>query len=56
MREEIPPLPQYAFMACCLVKHRDNFTFITIYIEGFEDEVGVVISSQNSLLNFGLKW
>jgi hypothetical protein len=24
----IPPLPQYAFMACCSVKkHRDNFTF-----------------------------
>jgi hypothetical protein len=23
----IPPLPQYAFMAWCLVKHRDNFTF-----------------------------
>jgi hypothetical protein len=21
------PLPQYAFMAWCLVKHRDNFTF-----------------------------
>jgi hypothetical protein len=26
----IPPLPQYAFMALCLVKHRDNFTF-TLY-------------------------
>jgi hypothetical protein len=23
----IPPLPQYTFMAWCLVKHRDNFTF-----------------------------
>jgi hypothetical protein len=23
----IPPLPQYAFMAWCSVKHRDNFTF-----------------------------
>jgi hypothetical protein len=23
----IPPLPQYAFVAWCLVKHRDNFTF-----------------------------
>jgi hypothetical protein len=23
----IPPLPQYAFMTWCLVKHRDNFTF-----------------------------
>jgi hypothetical protein len=27
MRGAIPPLPQYAFMAWCLVKHRDNFTF-----------------------------
>jgi len=26
MCETIPPLPQYAFMAWCLVKHRDNFT------------------------------
>jgi hypothetical protein len=28
MRGSIPPLPQYVFMAWCLVKHRDNFTFI----------------------------
>jgi hypothetical protein len=27
MRGAILPLPQYAFMAWCLVKHRDNFTF-----------------------------
>jgi hypothetical protein len=27
MRGAIPPLPQYVFMAWCLVKHRDNFTF-----------------------------
>jgi hypothetical protein len=26
MRGAISPLPQYAFMAWCLVKHRDNFT------------------------------
>jgi hypothetical protein len=25
--------PQYVFMACCLVKHRDNFTF-TFIIQG----------------------
>jgi hypothetical protein len=34
MRGAIPPLPQYAFMAWCLVKHGDNFTFtftFTIY-------------------------
>jgi hypothetical protein len=23
----MPPLPQYVFIAWCLVKHRDNFTF-----------------------------
>jgi hypothetical protein len=27
MRGAIHPLPQYIFMAWCLVKHRDNFTF-----------------------------
>jgi len=27
MNEAIPPLPQYAFMAWCLVKHKHNFTF-----------------------------
>jgi hypothetical protein len=27
MRGAIPPLPQYAFMAWRLVKHRDNFAF-----------------------------
>jgi hypothetical protein len=27
MSGAIPPLPQYVFMAWCLVKHRDNFTF-----------------------------
>jgi hypothetical protein len=27
MRGAIPPLLQYAFMAWCLVKHRDKFTF-----------------------------
>jgi hypothetical protein len=26
MRGAIPPLPKYAFMACCLARHRDNFT------------------------------
>jgi len=35
MSGTIPPLPKYAFMACCSVKkkHRDNFTFIfeTLY-------------------------
>jgi len=25
-----PPLPQYVFMAWCLVKHKDSFTFTYI--------------------------
>jgi hypothetical protein len=29
MRGGIPPLPRYVFMAWCLVKHRENFTFFT---------------------------
>jgi hypothetical protein len=32
MRGAIPQLPQYAFMAWCLVKHRDNFTFTFIIV------------------------
>jgi hypothetical protein len=31
MREAIPTLPQYVFMAWCLVKHRDNFAFTFIW-------------------------
>jgi hypothetical protein len=27
MSGAIPPLPQYAFIACCLFKRRENFTF-----------------------------
>jgi hypothetical protein len=32
MRGPIPPLPQYVFMAWCLVKHRDNFTLPLPYL------------------------
>jgi hypothetical protein len=32
MHEAIPPLSQYVFMAWCLVKYRDNFTF-TLYLK-----------------------
>jgi hypothetical protein len=31
MRGAIPPLLQYVFMAWCLIKHRDIFTFILPY-------------------------
>jgi hypothetical protein len=27
MRGAIPLLPQYVFMECCLIKHRDKFNF-----------------------------
>jgi hypothetical protein len=30
MRGAIPPLPQHIFIARCLVKHRDNFTFTIV--------------------------
>jgi hypothetical protein len=30
IRGAIPPIPQYVFMAWCLVKHRGNFTFTFI--------------------------
>jgi hypothetical protein len=32
MRGAIHPLPQFVFMAWCLVKRRDNFTFTFISI------------------------
>jgi len=32
MRGAIPPLPQYVFMAWCLVKHRDNFTLLLLLL------------------------
>jgi len=32
MRGYIPPLPQYVFLAWCLVKHRDNFAFTFPFI------------------------
>jgi hypothetical protein len=31
MSGAVLPLPQYAFMAWCLVKHRDNFTFLRLH-------------------------
>jgi hypothetical protein len=45
----IPSLPQYAFMAWCLVKHRDNFTFTSwlLYALPFSDFTSI----QNELEN-----
>jgi hypothetical protein len=35
MRGAIPSLPQYVFMAWCIAKHRDNFTFVPLpFIRG----------------------
>jgi hypothetical protein len=34
MSGAITPLPQCAFMAWCLVKHRDNFTLPEVKING----------------------
>jgi hypothetical protein len=40
MRGAIPPLYQYVFMAWCLVKHRDNFTFIFMNpLDSWEDSL-----------------
>jgi hypothetical protein len=38
MRGAIPPLPQHVFMAWCLVKHRDNFTFTFTLPTGIESK------------------
>jgi hypothetical protein len=48
MDGSIPPLPQYAFMAWCLVeKHRDNF--------GFGERLLPLCSETSSLLPKNLK-
>jgi hypothetical protein len=39
MHGAVPPLPHYAFMAWCLVKHRDNFTFTFTLQMSIEKEV-----------------
>jgi hypothetical protein len=46
MRGAIPPLLQYVFVAWCLVKHRDNFTLLTL--PNTEEKVG---KNYSSLLN-----
>jgi hypothetical protein len=44
-RGATPPFPQYAFMAWCLVKRRDNFTFHLIFL---------IISSVSFLCSFNV--
>jgi hypothetical protein len=48
MRGAIPLLPQHVFIAWCLVKHMDNFTF-TFYIYG--KLKGKVVPELNSALH-----
>jgi hypothetical protein len=48
MRGAIPTLPLYLFMARCLVKHRDNFTF-TFTDVGWNRDISVGIA-----LGYGL--
>jgi hypothetical protein len=54
MSGAIPPLPQYVFMALCLIKPRDNFTFaftsvlglkVTEFQEGLEFRVIKILCS-----------
>jgi hypothetical protein len=64
MRVAIPPLHQYAFMAGCLVKHRDFLLFIPrllSVVKWTKDQLIPVVCVRNSkwkkLLNFlWLKW
>jgi hypothetical protein len=51
MRGAIPPLPQYVFMAWCLVNHRDDFTFIFIYdvYKGNYVMIGVSLAYDSAL-------
>jgi len=51
MRGAIPPLPQYVFMAWCLVKHRDNFTFPFYAIRTVN-----IFSRFSNALVFSLSW
>jgi hypothetical protein len=43
MSGAVYPLPQYAFMVWCLVKHRDNFTFTFYFYHAMETHGGVAM-------------
>jgi hypothetical protein len=55
MRGAILPLSHYVFMACCLVKHRDTFTF---YLSRFRVKLNPCFESQKALcsLKVGVLW
>jgi hypothetical protein len=47
-----PPLPQYVFMAWCLIKNRDNFTFTSPLHEDVMGEWGIA----PRILDLGTRW
>jgi hypothetical protein len=53
IRGAIPPLPQYVFMAWCLVKHIDNFIF---YHRCVQTGSGAHPFSYPGVLSLGVKW
>jgi hypothetical protein len=53
MRGAIPPLFQYAFMAWCLVKHRDSCNLLKTENFLLSDK-GNALSSQKSISVLGL--
>jgi len=42
MRGAIPPLPAHVFMVWCPVKHREKFTFTSLYV--YTDDANKEIS------------
>jgi hypothetical protein len=59
MRGAIPPLPQYAFMAWCSEKCRDNFTFTFIGNKSRDSSVGIALGygldDRGSRVRFAVK-
>jgi hypothetical protein len=54
MSGAIHPLPQYAFMAWCLVKHRDNFTFTFTHFESLYSVLPTACEHQPVLIIMSL--
>jgi hypothetical protein len=55
MRGAVSPVPQYAFMAWCLVRHRDNFTF-TFMFQRQCIEVSLNVTALLVLINTALSY
>jgi hypothetical protein len=51
MRGAVPPLLQYVFVAWCLIKHRDNFTFTFTVLNTYQSpaESTVLLVSEVSV-------